>query len=457
MPLSRRSVLAATALPAVAFVMGTPAMAHANGGKTYYVAADGDDGSPGTFPVAPWRSVNRVNAALADGTITRGDSVLFRRGQRFYGQFGHIPQLKGAGRLTLGAYGEGERPRITGYKVLNNEAAWVRAGRNLWRIDLGEADTHTGNTATNDANVAFIQVNGEFQGAKQPSVDALAGDWQFHCDLENKTLTVYSADTPAARGDVRCAVDGCLIQTVSDMTIEGLELVGTGGDGIQVLNASGVRILDNRIRDIGGSYLLGSRTQNTRYGNGVSMWINAKDVVVSGNTISDVYDAAVAMKGDHTLPNDAGGPARTGFADVHVSDNRISKCSQSFEIDARGVSWDSEAGLRRCSFANNACSDAGMGWGYIARPDKAEGGVHIVSYAEEPRMDLAITGNKFIRASNAYMYRLAAENTGLIIDKNTIRLAPGQTIQYQRPERIEDYETWTRATGFDRMSTFVIK
>ena len=87
MSISRRRILAtAAALPAVS-LLGGVSVASAAGGKTYYVAEDGNDKADGTSEGAPWQSINRVNEAFVKGQVVHGDSVLFKRGQRFYGEF----------------------------------------------------------------------------------------------------------------------------------------------------------------------------------------------------------------------------------------------------------------------------------------------------------------------------------------------------------------------------------
>ena len=102
MPITRRTVLStAAALPAVALLSGAP-FASANTKRTYYVSESGSDAAAGTSESAPWKTVNRVNQAFADGTISHGDSVFFKRGERFYGEFPSLPTPSGSELLTLG-------------------------------------------------------------------------------------------------------------------------------------------------------------------------------------------------------------------------------------------------------------------------------------------------------------------------------------------------------------------
>lgn len=476
MEISRRSVLAgALALPAVSLLSGAPvASADSSTNLTFYLSEKGNDNAAGTSQRQAWRSLERLQKAFEDGQVGYGSTVLFRSGQRFYGELSAIPDLNGNGRLTLGAYGRGRRPQIMGYKVLNKQEVWSKVGKNLWQINLGDHDTYVGNKMSREdreANVGFLRVDGVIKGVKKAKVEELDAEWQFCSDEKNKTLTIYREDNPSKVGDLRITANGRMVQVRPRMTIEGLDLIGNGGHGVQIVDADEVQILDNRIRDIGGSYLYGT----TRYGNGVEMWINTKDVLVKGNIIYEAYDVGVTLQGSQVLgPTEWNEPFRTGWKNVHVRNNRIARNSQSFEIWARGYQQDEGketvydhgpmSGYRNCSFTGNHCTDAGAGWGQAVRPNPQEGGVHFLSYNEDLHMDLKVTGNKFLGALNAYMYRQPEKENDLVIDENVIRLKAGQRIQAERPDEgatqqrqtIEEHEAWSRDTGFDRNSEFII-
>jgi len=73
-------------------------------GHTYYVSSQGDDASPGTTANAPWKTLERVEAAA----LGPGDRVLFRGGERFSGTLtlSGVVGTEGA-RVVLSSYGEG--------------------------------------------------------------------------------------------------------------------------------------------------------------------------------------------------------------------------------------------------------------------------------------------------------------------------------------------------------------
>jgi parallel beta-helix repeat protein len=74
--------------------------------ETFYISADGDDNSTGTSTTSPWKTV-----ASSMWKIDSGDTVLLKRGDLFY-ETSSIYLTKS--NLTLGAYGSGPRPVISG-------------------------------------------------------------------------------------------------------------------------------------------------------------------------------------------------------------------------------------------------------------------------------------------------------------------------------------------------------
>ncbi len=97
-------------------------------GKAFYVSADGDDGNDGLTPETAWKTLAKVayeTCFSENKTVMPGDAIFFRRGDVFRpGSFeytnseGHISRsyddiFIGVDRITLSAYGEGQKPVIT--------------------------------------------------------------------------------------------------------------------------------------------------------------------------------------------------------------------------------------------------------------------------------------------------------------------------------------------------------
>ncbi|HYE98466.1 MAG TPA: right-handed parallel beta-helix repeat-containing protein, partial [Planctomycetota bacterium] len=97
-------------------------------GTTYYVDVEGgDDANPGTDPAAAWKSLARVDEAQP--RLQPGDRVLFRRGQRFPGPLRVRRSGVVEAPITYGAYGEGQKPELTGFETPSN---WTPAGEGVW-------------------------------------------------------------------------------------------------------------------------------------------------------------------------------------------------------------------------------------------------------------------------------------------------------------------------------------
>ncbi len=81
------------------------------GATTYYVAATGSDSNNGTSTAAAWQTIAKVNGA----TFSPGDSILFNRGEVWYGTALTVPSSGTSGApITFGAYGSGANPVIKG-------------------------------------------------------------------------------------------------------------------------------------------------------------------------------------------------------------------------------------------------------------------------------------------------------------------------------------------------------
>jgi len=112
-----------------------------NAQTTYYVdAVLGDDGANGTSPSTPWKTVAKVSGF---GHVS-GNTVLFKRGQTFYGQL--VPQ---AANMVFDAYGAGAKPIITGAVTLD---AWADLGGGIFETSLASKPTVVVNGFTKFVN-----------------------------------------------------------------------------------------------------------------------------------------------------------------------------------------------------------------------------------------------------------------------------------------------------------------
>jgi hypothetical protein len=108
---------------------------------TYYVAADGADTNNGTSTGTPWQTIAKVNAS----TFVAGDSVLFNRGDVWYGTSLVAPSSGSSGSpITFGAYGSGANPIVKGSTLLTT-TGYTLAPNTSTQI-FGYADSGTSST-----------------------------------------------------------------------------------------------------------------------------------------------------------------------------------------------------------------------------------------------------------------------------------------------------------------------
>ena len=92
------------------------ATSHGFAQTAHYVSTDGNDSWDGNSVSTPWKTISNVNSV----PFVSGDAIFFRCGDVFQGQL----DVRQSG-ITLGSYGSGQRPIITGAVQLTG---WSRYG-----------------------------------------------------------------------------------------------------------------------------------------------------------------------------------------------------------------------------------------------------------------------------------------------------------------------------------------
>ena len=392
----------------------------------YYVSANGADTNDGLSEKSPIRSILKVNEI-----VRPGDEIRFRRGDAFYGKV-ITPRGKDESETTVyTAYGEGEKPIISAFKI-PKKGAWEKHAENIYKIDLSDVSRYDGNIydPNFDANVGFIRVSGKIYPHKRFAYEDLAVQWDFYND--KSTLYVYSEQDPSALSDEICLACRLDCLTVGEyVRVTELCFRGIGAHGI---NGGGhhVRIDHCEFREIGGSELTGYRTPNTRYGNGVQFWSNCHDCVVENCKFSDIYDVAITMQG--TL-------VKTSWENMFFRNNIMWNNQQCFEIWDRGTLPGT--GFINCYFENNICIDSGYCWGYEVRPNK-DCSSHLLIYELEcPLCNITVRNNIFVHARTVTLYKsggVAEMPKDYKIYDNLIIRPTGQKIVWKAntPDEVSD-------------------
>ncbi len=129
--------------------------------RLFYVNfSTGSDANSGLSVGAPWKTLTKVNAT----TFLAGDSVLFARGQSWYGSL--IPRSNGT---YFGAYGSGVKPIITGF---TNVTGWQPNGGGKYSVVVSNIKTSIFN---------LLAINGVPRyKARTPNITAANGGYLTH-------------------------------------------------------------------------------------------------------------------------------------------------------------------------------------------------------------------------------------------------------------------------------------
>jgi len=102
--------------------------------RTYYFSADMGDDSRSWLQAqnrhTPWKTLVKLNSYMQ--RLQPGDSVLFNRGEDYYGSIDIAKSGNSSFPITFAAYGIGKKPTISGLTTLRN---WVNMGTNLWETE----------------------------------------------------------------------------------------------------------------------------------------------------------------------------------------------------------------------------------------------------------------------------------------------------------------------------------
>ena len=104
-------------------------------GRNYYFStASGDDSrtsAQAQNPATPWKSINKLNSFFT--SLVPGDSVLFKRGETFYGSIKVAKSGTSSLPIVIGAYGTGVKPLITGFTTLSS---WTSLGNGIYQSEV---------------------------------------------------------------------------------------------------------------------------------------------------------------------------------------------------------------------------------------------------------------------------------------------------------------------------------
>lgn len=424
----------------------------------YYVSAAGSDSNTGSYS-KPWKTTTKVNSMMNANSIGLKDRVLFRRGDTFYGKLrgpgaygtsSSVLDVTKPGWLRIGAFGSGANPIISGYKVLNTSGGWTLHATGVWKLvyttaNLGITYTGYGEGTEYTVDVGFLKVDGVIKGVKKSALADIANQWDFYSDTT--TLYVKSSAKPTTlASDIRCTIDLDGLYLTAGMEVADLTFEGFGGTGVYTPRATvgggRGRVLRCTIREIGGALLDGTAL---RYGNGITVWGNATDLLLENNIIHDVYDAAFSIQGSGSTP----------FTNILWRRNLTYRCSQAEEYTYFSGTGP---GFVNCRSEYNTHLFSGYGFGADTRSDtNARDGLQTYQWGD---VGSGYTGDVTIRRNVWYDCRSSFSlhsrvPLGLKSDYNVILLRPGTLLQQGLTNTVDTLAAWRSYSGRETNSQFI--
>jgi len=407
----------------------------AQSARIYHVdAKEGQDAADGLSPETAWRSLAKVNAA----SLRPGDSVLFRRGGLWRGQL--VPHSGSDGhRVTYGAFGEGPKPALLGSVAISSPSDWGCVGGSIWATVAGSDRSAV--LSEDVGNIIFDE--GLATGVKKWNEVDLREAGDFFFDAGARQVKLFSIGNPA---DTYRSIELALKKHIIDQSgkrhvaYENLTLRYGAAHGI---GGSGVR--DIIVRDCDLSFIGGGHQHTNpngvpvRYGNGIEFWSDARDCLVEGCRLWEIYDAALTNQGSGTNVQE----------NIVYRRNVIWNCEYSFEY------WNRDESSRTSNirFEHNACVDAGFGWGHRQRPDR--NGRHLMFYDNSAvTTNIVICHNIFGNATDSLLRLHGRDWTNaLTMDYNCWHRPAGPILLWgQQSVGADGFKAHQQQRGFDAHS-----
>ena len=120
----------------------------------YFSSVSGDDSrtsAQAQNPATPWKTLSKLNSFMS--SLNAGDSILFKRGETFYGSIVITKSGTAANPIRFGAFGTGSKPVISGFTTINE---WTSLGSNLWESNIAASALNSTNmVVVNGVNTAM--------------------------------------------------------------------------------------------------------------------------------------------------------------------------------------------------------------------------------------------------------------------------------------------------------------
>ena len=384
--------------------------------REYYISSStGDDTNAGTID-APKKSILNLPAEAH-----KKSKIHLKRGDVFFDCFKEFINCK------IDAYGKGEKPVVSGFRVLVNPSAWEKVpGRDdMYKIDL-----------TDNSNFKGIDNKFELKAGQLynigcmyiPALDSIMGHIVKSTDLMNADGDIFTTQyfkaediaahpfssvylklsyNPASLGTVCFSTFRQGAATMLNCDVDDISFVGFSNHGASS-SLNGSTFTGCSFDIIGGAVQIGYQRW-TRFGNGIEIWgSGAHDVLIENCTFSSTFDTATTIQ--------ASGETITSPKNIKFIKNKMYRCRQAFEYFLRSNQNDDEIEFIDCEFSDNTAYL--MGDNGFSSPEARDADLLCYNTVSHP---MTIKDNLFYGAS----YRCTRiVDTG--ITGNNVFLYPGQ-------------------------------
>ena len=140
-----------TAIVTLAILLVT---SQSSSGKNFYFSNSiGDDTRTTTqaqSSTTPWKSISKLNSIFT--SLLPGDSVLFKRGEVFYGSINVTKSGTSTQPIIISAYGSGQKPIISGFSSLSS---WTSIGNGIYQCAATACNTTVNMVTVNGVQKAI--------------------------------------------------------------------------------------------------------------------------------------------------------------------------------------------------------------------------------------------------------------------------------------------------------------
>ena len=298
--------------------------------------------------------------------------------------------------------------------------------------------------AVDVGNIIFD--DGRATGVKKWSADALRETGDYFYDGRHARVLLRAPANPATLyRSVELALKRHIINQGGRgyVTYENLALRYGAAHGIGGGSTHHITARDCDISYIGGGHQhTPANGKPVRYGNGIEFWDGARDCLVEGCRIWEIYDAALTNQGSGTNVQE----------NITYRRNVIWNSEYSFEYWNRPEA----SRTRNIRFEHNTCVNAGYGWGHKQRPDP--NGRHLMFYSNTAATEAVVVKyNIFYNATDSLLRLHGRDWTAALTMDHNCWFQPQGPLLLWNQEKIgaDEFAAFCRPRGFDVNSKLV--